>query len=256
VVLARLRVHAGSWAVVGLLAAAAGVLAAGAVPLAERTSDEALRLMVEGAPSYLDRDLVLSRRLREAPPSMAELTGLAGDLPAELRDVTEVVWGIQRSQVALADGVGARLTGPGVSTAPHGVPPVISFHAQTGLAGAASLVAGRAPASDETGVEVMVAAGVAEVLQVQAGGEYVAVTAGRVGHEVPVRVSGVFSAEDTTDPVWAGEPLLLETALTPVGASPTPPSAIRAVLVTDDAGMRALARPRLLGALRRSRRCG
>src|SRR5690606_13213653 len=148
----------------------------------------------------------------------------------------------------LTQGVGARLVGPGVTTEPEGHPPVISFHVQTGLDRETSMVSGRPPATRaDTGVvEVMVAADVADVLRVRTGGEYVAVTAGLSGHEVPIRVSGVFAARDAAAPVWQSELLLLETTLTALGDVPDAPMAVRAALVTDEVGMAVLTRPDLI----------
>src|SRR5690606_10364251 len=117
-----------------------------------------------------------------------------------------------------------------------------------GLDRVTSMVSGRPPATPaDTGVvEVMVAAQVAEVLGVRAGGEYVAVTLGRPGHEGPIRVSGLFAAHDAAAPVGQSDPLLLETTLTAVGDTPDAPKAVRAALVTDEAGLTVLARPELI----------
>src|SRR5690554_4142606 len=75
-VLARLGAHGGAWMAVALLSTAAGTVAAGVAPMVERTDDEALRLMVEAAPSYLDRDLLFIRRADGALTPIAAATAL------------------------------------------------------------------------------------------------------------------------------------------------------------------------------------
>ena len=80
-VLARIGAHSGAWTVVALLSTAAGMVAAGVAPLVERTDDEALRLMVEAAPSYLDRDLRFLRPADAALTPIAAALALPDQLP-------------------------------------------------------------------------------------------------------------------------------------------------------------------------------
>jgi len=248
---ARLRAHWGLWALVAVLTAATGVVSAGTAPMSSQEADRALRRMVDDAPSYLDRDLVLRQRLLTTPVPLSELDGLQTELTPHLRDVIDVTWPFQRTTVALSDGVGARLVGQGVTTAPDGLPPVISFHTIGGLTDEVVMVDGEPPHTRPGSgvVDVMVAADVASVLQVEAGAEYTAVTEGLDSREIPVRVTGVFQPRDPLAPVWDLDPLLLSTATIPVGAPPTPPLAVRAALVTDEQGFAALASPQLIGAL-------
>src|SRR5690606_41312211 len=125
--------------------------------------------------------------------------------------------------------------GPGAATARGGLPPLLSLRTSGGRTDEVVVVGGEPPHSRPGSgvVDVMVAADVASVLQVEAGAEYTAVTEGLDSREIPVRVTGVFQPRDPLAPVWDLDPLLLSTATIPVGAPPTPPLAVRAALVTD-----------------------
>ena len=89
-VLARLGAHGGAWMAVALLSTAAGTVAAGVAPMVERTDDEALRLMVERHAVPGPRPAVHPAGGRALTP-IAAATALPDQLPAPLREVTEVV---------------------------------------------------------------------------------------------------------------------------------------------------------------------
>jgi putative ABC transport system permease protein len=246
----RLRAHAGLWSVVAVLGLATVFVAASAEPATTRIADASLQQMVSVA-AYPDRDLITVRAARPSLMGVPQTTAdqlhneVVQTLPAPLAEVRDTSWAYQRTSVSTFEGIGASLTGDGVTSAPQGFAPVVSFHYQPGLIDEVDLIEGEAPVTDvaEGVVEVMVAEDVAAWLGLEVGGEY-ALHPGRVVNypdqpgrsgDPVVRVSGVFVPHDPDAQVWQHAPLLLRTGTTVIPADVPPLPTTQATLVTDEA---------------------
>jgi putative ABC transport system permease protein len=258
----RLRAHAGLWTLVALLGVGMVLVSTSVGPVITRVEDHGLRQMVDAAP-YTQRDLISTRPAASATEAAQMRSSLDAGLPPTLRDVVEVGWQYHFTPVVPGDGTGAALVGDGVTTSDYGLAPVVSVHHQVGLDDEVSVVDGAAPDNDpDTGLlEVMVAQAVAEGLGLEVGGEYVLYPGqlGMIRHpaagdwvaagaltplddmpDLTVRVTGVFIADDRSDPVWDHARLLDPGFVTlPIG-DPPHPRAPRGALVTDEAGFAVL----------------
>lgn len=260
--IARLRAYAGLWTLAGLLGLVLVFVAAAAGPLVRHNEDRALRQAVAGA-AWTARDLTLIGNTEDWDDPAGQFRDLArGLLPAELAGVTEVAWGLQRTQISrpsvalsgavVTPGRSATVVGEGVTTEPDGFLPVVTLHHQTDLAPAIQLVEGAAPDTEPyrgSGipvVEVMASTAAAGGLGLRAGQTYqLLIEAAPVQPElvaetdavtVAIRVTGVFDPRDRADPVWHPDPNLLGLSRQswPFGDQDVQLS--RASLVTDQPG--------------------
>lgn len=257
----RLRAYAGLWLLVALLGVATVFTASAAVPLTTGVQDDGLRRMVADA-SYTTRDLQATRPAHEPDEAERMRDILYANLPSSLTEVVGVDWGYHYTQVVPGGDrfAGAGLIGDGVEVSDFGLAPVVLLHHQPGIDQELSLADGEAPATDPDGdtVEVMVSARVAKALGLEVGTDYTLhpgqlglmrhprtgewATAGGLvpADEQPalaVRVTGVFTPDDETAPVWDHAAALVNPSFItlPIGDPPHPP-APRGGLVTDEAG--------------------
>lgn len=251
--LTRLRAHVGPWALVWLIVAILVGVTAAVGSVSHHLDDGALRDAVRDAPS-IDRDLIASRTSRTAltsAPAAEPFRRVVLDvLPDALDGLVEEAWGFQRTEISQLEGLGASLTGDGVSREPAGFAPVVSLYTQTDLAADITVIDGRAPATDPSGevVEVIVTPDVAAALGLTVGGEYV-LHAGTVGlgpdqdesrTMSTVLVTGTFVPTVPDDPVWEHLQALREPDLMAViqELGGIQPRALQAGLLTDPGGFR------------------
>jgi putative ABC transport system permease protein len=253
---ARLRAYAGLWILLALLGAVLVFVAAAAGPANRHVTDQALRQSIAQAPTSA-RDLTVSEPAGAYDTTARELHDQVRRLlPPELDDVTEVGWGIQRTQ-ARTPGTrpqwSASLAGDGIDDQPYGFLPLATLHHQTGLAGEIRVVDGTEPATEPGGrvVRVMASAEVAGAFGMRVGQAYqlllgvAPLAPERVAEsEAPrllIELTGVFEPRDPAAPVWEFDRRLLRPAprLWPLFDSYVPLP--MATFVTDQAGIDAVA---------------
>ena len=174
-VFARLRAHAGLWALVGLLGGLAVFVTSAVAPVADRIEVDALRQLVSQAP-YRERDLTVTQdslgRRPVTPQGLAET--VREWLPDVLREAVQTTWAYQRTTVSTFHGIGATLTGPGVVAAPDRYAPVVALYHQPDLLDEVDVTDGAAPRTPPGGDEIQVIAAVevAEALGLRPGRVY------------------------------------------------------------------------------------
>lgn len=260
-VFARLRAHAGLWALVGLLGGLAVFVTSAVDPVADRIEDDALRHLVAQAP-HRERDITLTRDSlgqQSVTPEALDET-VREWLPDPLREVVETSWAYQRTTVSTFQGIGATLTGPGVVAAPDQFAPVVALYHQPDLLDEVDVTDGAAPRTPPGGdeIQVIAAAEVAEALGLRLGRVYTFHPGAMVNSPVApptatslnVRLTGVFTARDPAAPVWDHARRLLTPATTLIPRDNPPLSVLSATLVTDQAGFDLLERRGLVATLR------
>jgi putative ABC transport system permease protein len=224
-VLRRVRVFAGQLGLLAALALVAAVLVTGAPRVANELSDQALREDVERLP-YSARDITFQRQpvTQYAQPEVTHgmeslepyRRALRGSLPGLVQD------GWFTAAVA------------GKTMAPAGPRTIFGLRAQTGLAEAVRVTAGRWPKNkaDAETVEVAVSSAVAKQMGLAPGTALDVAPASNMPRKVRVVVSGVFEPLDPAEHRWEAMRLALE----PFPGLPpdVPPSALA---VTDPDGL-------------------
>jgi len=251
----RIRAHVGLWVLVAALGLATTAVLAATPRTVNRLSDTALRQMIANAP-YTTRDLMFGQptpdRDADGHPAFPGL-GLhsAGATAEGFTDHVE-----RRLPEVLASAVGARwgavhselgqIDGDGVSTDPDGAKPAVSIGNHPDLTPALRIVEGRAPdnrpGADK--LEAMVAVDVARTLGLRLDQEYLV-----KGH--PVRLVGLFEANDPTASDWDSHPTLLRTSFRAMGQDTR--QRIAAIL-TDRTGIEALREQAAVWGLRTTAR--
>jgi putative ABC transport system permease protein len=160
-------------------------------------------------------------------------------LPEVLAGAVAARWGAVHSELGQIDG-------DGVSTDPDGAKPAVSIGNHPDLTPALRIVEGRAPdnrpGADK--LEAMVAVDVARTLGLRLDQEYLV-----KGH--PVRLVGLFEANDPTASDWDSHPTLLRTSFRAMGQDTR--QRIAAIL-TDRTGIEALREQAAVWGLRTTAR--
>lgn len=226
--LARVSAHRGQWGLMALLGLAAVFVSATASPLATAIEDRGLRYEIERAP-HTARDITLTQSTDQSVDVRRLRDEVASAIPGDLREVTEASWAYQFTRIAPQLNLSLTLTGDGVTTDPDGLPPRVTLHHQSGIDEAIDLVNGAMPASDPSGsvIEFIAEQEIADVFGIDIGEEY------DLG-EVTGRMSGLFTARDSVDPVWEHVPTAVTHQTMAAGCAAGPcPRALRAALITD-----------------------
>jgi putative ABC transport system permease protein len=220
----------GYLALLGTLTLVATALIVGVPRIANDLTDIGLRERIGGLP-YQVRDLTYEQTVTPTGGALPESP--RGWLAQQWRSFDEPLAGLVRdawysAQVGpsglVANGAGMPVNGNAL--------PAIGLREQTGIAGAATVTAGRWPEATRTGdaLEAAVSVDVAAVMKLRPGSRF---ELGRVGPErlpIEIVVVGVFAARDAGDPLWDPEPELLR-PFVPVGQDNVP---YRGVLVVEE----------------------